>query len=221
MALTILLYISALSSLDLQIYVTMSNTMTRSGRPRKNSVDDSIIRAMAELVAERGYAAATVDEVVARAGTNKPAFYRRFKNLAEVVPRILASRHGTDEDIDTGSLVGDLTEVQRRQRILFTDPVVTRGFTGWLAHLEADPEVGAPFFRDYLAPRRAYTRIILDRAVARGEIDAAGDPAWIADLLTGPLIMRVVIPGLPPIDEELLSQSIHAVLEVLGYRGDR
>lgn len=195
--------------------------MVRSGRPRKSSVEDGIVQAMAELVAERGYTSVTVEQVVARAGTNKPAFYRRFRHLAEVVPRILTSRHGTDEDIDTGTLVGDLAEVQHRQRSLFTDPVVTRGFAGWLGHIEAAPEVGAPFFRDYLAPRRAYTQTILDRAVGRGEIADRADPAWIADLLTGPLIMRVVMPGLPPIDDNLIAQSIHAALDVLGYQGDR
>ena len=176
---------------------------------------------MAELVAEGGYAAVTVDQVVTRAGTNKPAFYHRFRTLADVVPQVLTSRHGTDEDIDTGTLVGDLVTVQDRQKKLFTDPVVTRGFAGWLANVDADPEMGLPFFQGYLAPRRAYTQTILDRAVSRGEIAVEADPAWVADLLTGPLIMRAVVPGMPPIDDRLIAQTIHATLDVLDYAGSR
>lgn len=195
--------------------------MVRSGRPRKGQVEDDIVQAMAELVAEHGYASVTLDHVVTRAGTNKPAFYRRFRHLADVVPRILASRHGTDEDIDTGSLVDDLIEMQRRQYSLFTDPVITKGLTGWLAHVDHDPEAGAPFFRDYLAPRRAYTRVILDRARNRGEVTADADADWIADLLTGPLLMRAVMPGLPPINNTLITQSIHAALDAVGFQGDR
>lgn len=195
--------------------------MVRSGRPRKDVTDQRIAHAVAELVAERGYARVTVDEVVERAGTNKPAFYRRFRNLADVVPRLLASRHGTDEDIDTGSIVGDLIEVQARQQRLFVDPVVTRGLVGWLAEVGADPAQGAPFLSGYLGPRRAYTRVILDRAVERGEIPAGADPDWIADLLTGPLLMRVVLPGLPPIGDEFTMRTIHAALDALGYTGDR
>lgn len=195
--------------------------MAHPGRPRKDDIDEDILRAVAELVAERGYARVTIDEVVRRAGTNKPAFYRRFRDLADVVPRLLASRHGTDVDIDSGALVGDLLEVQIRQRRLFTDPVVTRGFAGWLADVDAEPERGHPFIAGYLGPRRAFTRVILDRAVAHGEISPGADPAWIADLLTGPLLMRVVMPGLPPIDGTLLAQTIHAALDVLGYAGDR
>ncbi|MFT4029404.1 MAG: TetR/AcrR family transcriptional regulator [Protaetiibacter sp.] len=195
--------------------------MVRSGRPRKDSTDQRILDAFAELVVERGYARVTVDEVVARAGTNKPAFYRRFRNLAAVVPRLLASRHGTDEDIDTGTIVGDLIEVQRRQRRLFTDPVVVRGFAGWIAEVDVDPAQGVPFLFGYLAPRRAYTRVILDRAVSRGEIAADSDPGWIADLLTGPLIMRAILPGMPPIDDLFICRTVHAALDVLGYVGDR
>lgn len=195
--------------------------MVRSGRPRKDAIDGDILRAVAELVVERGYARVTIDEVIERAGTNKPAFYRRFRDLADVVPRLLASRHGTDEDIDTGSLVGDLVEVQRRQRDLFTDPVVTRGLLGWLAEVDAEPARATPFLAGYLGPRRAYTRVILDRAEARGEIAGGTDPGWIADLLTGPLLMRAVMPGLPPVDDELIIRTVHAALDALRFGGGR
>ncbi|CAM3535393.1 TetR/AcrR family transcriptional regulator [Micrococcus flavus] len=195
--------------------------MVRSGRPRKDDTDERILEAFAELVVERGYARVTVDEVAARAGTNKPAFYRRFHNLADLVPRLLASRHGTDEDINTGTLVGDLIEVQHRQRRLFTDPVVIRGFAGWIAEVDANPSEGAPFLSDYLGPRRTYTRVIVDRAAERGEIVACADSGWIADLLTGPLLMRAVLPGLPSIDETFTAHTIHAALDALDYAGDR
>lgn len=195
--------------------------MVTQGRPRKSGTEDAIIAAVAELVEESGYVQLTVDRIVTRAGTNKPAFYRRFRRIADVVPRILASRHGTDVDIDTGSLPGDLTEVQQRQLELFTDPVVTGGFTGWLADAAADPEAGSAFITGYLAPRRAYTSVILDRARARGEITGDNDPGWIADLLTGPLIMRTVLPGTPPPDGLLAARTIHSALDTLGYHGDR
>lgn len=195
--------------------------MTPSGRPRNSSIDDHLLRAAAELVTERGYAGITVEEVVARAGTTKPAFYRRFRDLADLVPTLLTSRHGTDEDIDTGSLIGDLVEVQRRQRLLFTDPVVVRGVCGWLAAIDATPERGESFLAEYLAPRRAFTGVILQRAVDRGEIATGVDPGWIADLLSGPFMMRAMLPGMPPIDDRLVVQSVHAALDALGYWGER
>jgi len=195
--------------------------MTAAGRPRKPSIDEAILDAFADLVVERGYARVTVDDVVDRAGSNKPAFYRRFRDLADVVPRLLAERHGLDADIDTGSLAGDLLEVQRRQLALFTDTAVSRGLIGWAAHVSAHPERSEPFVSSYLAPRRAFTHVILARAVARGEIRDGADPDWIADLLTGPLIMRVTLPGLPPITEELVILTVTAALDALGFEGRR
>ncbi|MFT4259151.1 TetR/AcrR family transcriptional regulator [Microbacterium sp.] len=190
--------------------------MTAAGRPRKPSIDEAILDAFAELVVERGYTRVTVDDVVDRAGSNKPAFYRRFRDLADVVPRLLAERHGLDADIDTGSLVEDLLEVQRRQLALFTDPAVSRGLIGWAAYVSAHPERAEPFVSSYLAPRRAFTHVILARAVARGEIREGADADWIADLLTGPLLMRVTLPGLPPITEELVVLTVTAALDALG-----
>ncbi len=195
--------------------------MAHSGRPRQDGIDTQILDATAELIIERGYARVTVDEVVRRAGTNKPAFYRRFSNLAAVVPRLLASRHGTDEDIDTGTFVGDLLEVQRRQQRLFTDPLVVRGFAAWISEISMDPEQGSPFLTGYLRPRRAYTQVILDRAAERGEIGQNPDPAWVADVLTGPLLMRALLPGMPAIDDALIAQTIHAVLDSVDYAGAR
>jgi AcrR family transcriptional regulator len=192
--------------------------MTGLGRPRKTSIDDSILHATAELIIELGYAQVTVDAVVARASTNKPAFYRRYRGLPDVVPMILAARHGLDDDVDTGSLPGDLREIQRRQLALFTDPVVTRGFAGWLNDISGSPERAQSFVDGYLAPRRSFTQVLLDRAVGRGEIGAGADPGWLADLLTGPLLMRVVMPGLPPVDEELVARTVETALASLGYR---
>lgn len=190
--------------------------MTTRGRPRKGTIDEDLLTVAADLIAERGFAALTVDDLVRSASTSKPAFYRRFRDLADLVPRILAARHGLDGDIDTGSLRGDLEEVQRRQVALFTDPVVASALIGWAAHVQSRPEQARPFVESYLAPRRAFTHVILARAVARGEIPAGSDPDGIADLLTGPLLMRIVFPGMPPVDERLAAQTVSAALAVLG-----
>lgn len=192
--------------------------MTNRGRPRKTAIDDGLLRAAEGLIAERGFAALTVDELVRRAGTSKPAFYRRFRDVADLVPRILDARHGLDADIDTGSLRGDLEEVQRRQLALFADPVVAGALAGWAAHVQSRPEQAAPFVESYLAPRRAFTHVILARAVIRGEIGAGADAEWIADLLTGPLLMRVILPGMPPVHSRLAAQTVEAALAVLGAR---
>lgn len=195
--------------------------MTNLGRPRRTETDDRIIQAASELVVEHGYSQVTVDQVVERAGTNKPAFYRRFRRLADVVPRALQALDHDLDDIDTESLVKDLAEFQRRQRLLFSAPLITRGLPGWLAEVSSTPDHAMPFIEQFQAPRREALQSILQRATNRGEIKLPRDADWVTDLLTAPLMMRAIIPGLPGIDDRLIRQSVHAALDAVQYRGDR
>ncbi len=195
--------------------------MSPRGRPRQPDLERRIIDAVAELVPVVGYSRLTVDQVVARAGTSKPAFYRRFADVAQVIPHILAERFGTDDDIDTGSIVTDLLEVQRRQCALFDDPLTRRALCGYLDAVSTTPDAAAPFVAGYIAPRRAFTSVMIARAVDRGEIEPYDDAAYIADLLTGPALMRGVMPGMAPIDAALVRRTVGTTLTELGYAGDR
>lgn len=195
--------------------------MTNLGRPRKTETDARIIQAASELVIEHGYSQVTVDQVVERAGTNKPAFYRRFRRLADVAPLALLALDQDLDDIDTESLVKDLAEFQRRQRVLFSAPLITRGLPGWLAEVSSTPDHAMPFIEQFQAPRREALRSIVQRATTRGEINHPIDVEWVTDVLTAPLMMRAILPGLPRIDDRLVRQTVHTALDALQYRGDR
>lgn len=199
----------------------MLTDMATRGRPRANDIDAGIRRAVVELVSARGFNAVTIEDVVRVAGTNKPAFYRRFSGLAEAVATLLTERYGTDEDVDTGSFAGDLLEIQRRQATMFRDEFVVGALGSGLERLRTAPEVAQPFVDRYLAPRRRFTHVLLARALERDELDPGTDADWVADVLTGPLLMRALMPGLPPIDDELVDRSVAVTLDSIGYRGDR
>lgn len=195
--------------------------MTKIGRPREAGIDVRIVAAVAELAPKYGYSGLTVERIVKHAGTSKPAFYRRFRGIADVVPLVLGTNFGDDTDVDTGTLAGDLLEIQIRQSELFNHPLTRGVFAGFLDYLSSHPEDAAPFVEGYLAPRRAFTSVLLARAEARGEIPAGGDPAYVADLLTGPVIMRGLMPAMPPIDADLVRRTVNTTLNEVSYSGDR
>lgn len=57
----------------------MSETTFRPPRQRRSAATlDRIVRAAEELLAERSFEEATVDDIVARAGSSKGSFYSRF-----------------------------------------------------------------------------------------------------------------------------------------------
>lgn len=188
----------------------------KAGRPRNKVLDAALLAATCDLLAEGGVAAATTASIAQRAGTTKPALYRRFRGRHELLVASLVDRFGADPTVDTGSLREDLEALQRHQLELFGDPVITRGFAGLLAELDADRALAQQFVSTFLAPRRAATALVLERAAERGEIKPYGDPEWICDLITGPLLMRAALPGLPPLDARLAAQTVHAALTELG-----
>jgi AcrR family transcriptional regulator len=58
---------------------------TDLGRPRNPRIDDAVLRSTIELLSKSGYADLSVDAIAKRAGTSKPAIYRRWRSKARLV----------------------------------------------------------------------------------------------------------------------------------------
>ncbi|MFE3443868.1 TetR/AcrR family transcriptional regulator [Nocardia sp. NPDC059180] len=197
-------------------------TSPRVGRPRDRDVDAALLEATARLVVERGYGALTLQAVADEAETSRPTIYRRYADRAELVMAVLIDRFGLQPGgQDLGGLEAEMLAIQQHQRELFNEPVMSKALPGLLADLSSNPEAARRFQDRFLTPRRDSTASIMDRAVARGEIEPGTDPEWICDLITGPMVMRALMPSLGPIDDELVRLTVRSALDALGYRRGR
>jgi AcrR family transcriptional regulator len=170
---------------------------TRSpGRPRDERHDRAILGAALTILREEGYRGLTIEGVAARAGVGRPTIYRRWSSKAAlVVAALVRSTRLALPVPDTGSLRGDLVEVQRHQVELMNSRDNRRVTAGLIADLATDPELAETYVTEYLSPRRAMVWQVLERGIARGEIRADTDLAFAYDLLVGPLFMRTVVWG--------------------------
>jgi len=66
----------------------MARTDDTTAHPRSASLD-RLLEAAVELLAERGYAGATVDDIVERAGVAKGTVYYHFRSKSELVSTLL------------------------------------------------------------------------------------------------------------------------------------
>lgn len=180
-----------------------------SGRPRDDSIDSSILDAAARIIIDDGYSAATIAAIVKAAGTSKPAFYRRFDSVADLVPALVERRHQLSVPADTGSLTGDLCAFQTAQAEIFNDPFVRAAMPGWLAHMQESPETSGPFVEGFLPQRMAVLEAILARAEERGDAVRSGlDMDTLMEACVGPFLMRSLIPGSPLLDDADVDRTV-------------
>jgi AcrR family transcriptional regulator len=188
------------------------------GRPRDDALDSAIARATESLLLSEGYGAVNIDRVAKAAATTRAAIYRRAKTRGELVIGLLLSRFGFDPAPDSGDLRTDLQLLQRLQRTFFTDAVIQAALAGVLGDIAAHADLGNSFYERFMAPRRRSVAAMLARAADRGEIALVDRPDIVSDLLTGPLLLRAVLPFIGPIDDSLLAATIDAAMNECQLR---
>lgn len=142
------------------------------GRPRDPRIDAAVLSATVELLAETGYPGLLVSAIAERAGTSKPAIYRRWPSKAHLVHEAVFPIGAATAIPDTGSLRQDLREMLRRTMTFFTTPAARAALPGLIGEMAADPTLHKALlerFGDTIAGGLANR---LTNAAARGEVRA-------------------------------------------------
>lgn len=165
---------------------------TDLGRPRDPRIDDSVLRATVELLGTLGYADLSVDAIAKRAGTSKPAIYRRWPSKAHLVHEAVFPISEATELPDTGSLTGDVREMVRRSTAVLTTPAAQAAMPGLLAEMATDPTLHAKLLERF---GDVTTRGITDRlddAISRGEVRRDVTAAELVEAIAGMALMAII-----------------------------
>lgn len=175
-------------------------------------MEHRILAAVGAVLSESGYEGVSFEEVARRSGASKSSLYRRWKSKRDMVIAALkagpARRSGADE-IDTGSLRGDLLALCRR---LDRTMRSADGQTAWLllqAGLE-DPELCEAIETSVGPTGARLPRSVIDAAVARDELPVAVDPFPYEEIVGAALLIRR-LNGLL-VDDDYLDALIDSVL---------
>jgi AcrR family transcriptional regulator len=166
--------------------------MTDLGRPRDPRIDDAVLRATVELIGETGYADLAVDAIARRAGTSKPAIYRRWPGKAHVVHEAVFPIGDGTALPDTGSLAGDVREMVRRTVAVLTTPAARAALPGLVGEMAADPTLHAALLERFggILSRGLAER--LNDAVARGEVRPEVTAADLVEAIAGPTFLALL-----------------------------
>ncbi len=165
---------------------------TDLGRPRDLRIDDAVLRATVELLGKSGYADLSVDAIARRAGTSKPAIYRRWPSKAHLVHEAAFPIDEATELPDTGSLAGDVREMVRRSAGVLTTPAARAALPGIVAEVATDPTLHAKLlerFGDILASGLTDR---LDDARARGEVRPDVSASDVVEAIAGITLMALL-----------------------------
>ena len=151
------------------------------GRPRDPGVDAAIRSATMELLAELGYARLTVDHVVARAGVSRSSLYLRWPNKVALVADALEHRARAVPEIpDTGSLPADMRDFLGA--LLRSRHEASRALAAVSGEIATNPELREAWHRGVAGMLTGCLRVIVNRAVGRGELPADSDVELLAEL---------------------------------------
>ena len=201
-------------------------------RRRKAERPAEIVAAALEVFAEKGFAAARLEEIARRAGVSKGALYLYYEtkqdlfaavvreavapNIAQVQQAVAAADLPFEQLIRLmlGRVAAVLAGERRVGAVAKVVIVESRNF----------PELARIWRETVLLPGVTLLTGLIARAQARGEV-RAGDPRLYAFGFMGPVLLSVIwretfVPvGAEPIDtDKLVAQHLDAVLQGILVR---
>ena len=182
----------------------------RLGRPRDAQIDAAVLAATLATLGESGYRRFTIEEVARRAGTTKPAVYRRWPSRQRLVLAALGRRLGSARAPDTGCTLCDLDECLKLFVAAFRrmPPDVIGPL---FADCAGDRDLRAAFMATLFDPPRAAVRDTLERAHARGDLRADVDRELILDLIGSLVHYRILFGHARTTDAEI-ERAVEALL---------
>ena len=159
------------------------------GRPRDPALEDRVFDTAIALYATGGWSAFTFEAIARESGVGKSSLYRRWPDRGALLADTFEARWIRVQQIDTGTLPGDLTELAE---MMFTN--LTGEYSGidrWTS-LDATthPEVRAaiaPYKEEIVLQARAITH----RAAARGEVSDSLNAGLLMDMVVGAVTNHV------------------------------
>ncbi|MET0389663.1 MAG: TetR/AcrR family transcriptional regulator [Polyangiales bacterium] len=177
-------------------------------RGRSARVLEAVLDAAAEELGRVGFGALRIEDVAIRSGVNKTTVYRRWPTKLELVTAVLERENITTTDFDLGTLLADVraTLDELRTRLY---SFRQRGIMRFLIGERAQPEV-AQLTRSMRERQLTIRQRMFERAIARGELAPTCDPALLVEIMSAPLVARIIHMG-GDADDAFLDTLAHVI----------
>jgi AcrR family transcriptional regulator len=186
-------------------------------RPRSDAARRRLLDAALEIVATDGVGAVNADAVARRSGVAKTTLYRHFGSTDGLVFAAVADRVTAQDPPDTGTLRGDLEAIHRRY-LAMASSQRSRELFAWMVAKSIESAEHRELFRRVRVQPRGPTTVAIQRAIARGEVDADIDVDVAMHIIQGPLISQRIVD-----DTDVSERDLQRLLDITvrGLGADR
>ena len=171
-------------------------------RPLSQAARAKMLAAAQHVIVECGLDACTVDEVARESGVAKTTIYRHFKNADELVLATIDQMIGDIVAPDTGSLRSDLRAVVYGFRQILEHQTARKTWLTLLGRALADDEFECLYIRAQEL-RHMPLRRVLQRGMARGEVDPEVDLDQAMYFTQGPFVAKRLVEFDPLTDDDI------------------
>src|SRR5262245_36810525 len=160
-----------------------TDTARPPGRPRSPRVDEAIIDAVLDLLAEGSIEGLSMEAIASRAGVGKAALYRRWSSKDELLVEAIRSLKGLPPQ-PAGDSVRDDLGMLRRQVGRAPDGRAGK-IMPCLIPLVQRSRAMFKLYQQAIEPRRQVMRTVLRRGIASGQLRSDIDIELTVAMLSG------------------------------------
>ncbi len=167
----------------------------RGGRPRDEQLHLAILAATRDLLRSTSYADLSMDAIAVHAKVGKKTLYRRWPSKAPLVAEAVLDAYGRSGSFavpDTGNLAADLRSWLVEHLEFIAEPASAGLIRALIAAGAANSTDNKALREQLTLPQREGLTSRLERARARGDIEAGTDVVSVADALIGVLLLQLL-----------------------------
>ncbi|UUW88117.1 TetR/AcrR family transcriptional regulator [Nocardioides sp. WV_118_6] len=196
----------------------MSEAAAVAGRPRDSRIDEAVLVATRELVAELGYADLTFRAIAQRAGTSVPAIRRRWASKAHLVHEAVYPTDAVGAPTGAADLRSEVRAVVERCLAIVGSPAGRRATPALMSEMMADHALEQELSARLLASGWESLAGRLAEASERGEARPDIDLGVFVEMVFGATLVAMVLRGHDAVDDAWVEGLVTAVVDGLRVR---
>ncbi len=189
-----------------------------AGRPRDARIDEAVLAAARDLVAEVGYADLTFRAIAERAGTSVPAIRRRWASKAHLVHEAVYPSDAVAAPTGAADLRTEVRTVVQRCLEIVGSPAGRRATPALMSELMADHALEEELSARLLTSGWDSLAARLAEAAARGEARPDVDLGLFIEMVFGTTLVALVLRGRSALDEAWVDGLVTTLVEGLAAR---